>query len=330
MDGTIIMRSSLPPLSFVTSVVGTLLVWGTLLELYLMRQLKRQQRRRAKCTKVLVVGSDSSADMVGCTTYDLTSAAPPNKNDLPIGIVIPRSMNNNDSDENLAGNSSNGSGGVGGSSGSSATDTTSTTITTNLSNGGGGGAGVLDTSNTSTASTVQSIVDDHHLHLHHHHHHHHVVAEERHFGICTELLLSFSVITNFRAICDRTVGSDSISCIHGLRAISMAWVILGHTCIITFKYSDNMELRKLVEKQFLFQTVTNGAYSVDTFFFMSGFLVSYIYFRTNAKGKLEKLSQGVGEVTAGTFHFFGLLVYRFIRCVWMDACGMETSFSDSR
>lgn len=265
-----------PHLSFVTSAVGVLLVWGTLLELYLTRRLRRQKRRRReKCTKVLVVGAaDSIADIVGCTTYDLTSAAPPSKGDLPIGIVIPRNasngngnasggMNNNDSDENLAGN-----------------DSTSASVPS------------ADASTSSAAAVVS--------------------ADER-FGVCTELLLSFSVITNFRAICDRTVGSDSISCIHGLRAISMAWVILGHTCIIIFKYSDNMELRKVVEKQFLFQTVTNGAYSVDTFFFMSGFLVSYLYFRTNAKGKLEKLSQGVSEVTAGTFHFFGLVVYRFIR-----------------
>lgn len=93
----------------------------------------------------------------------------------------------------------------------------------------------------------------------------------------------------------------------------MAWIILGHTCIIAFKYSDNMELRKVVEKEFLFQTISNGAFSVDTFFFISGFLVSFIYFRTNAKGKLEKLSKGVNEFTAGALHFFGLVVYRFIR-----------------
>lgn len=74
-----------------------------------------------------------------------------------------------------------------------------------------------------------------------------------------------------------------------------------------------MELRKVVEKQFIFQTISNGAFSVDTFFFISGFLVSYIYFRTNAKGKLEKLSKGVNEITAGSFHFLGLLMYRFIR-----------------
>lgn len=120
-------------------------------------------------------------------------------------------------------------------------------------------------------------------------------------------------MNNFKAICDRGVGADTIPSIHGLRAISMAWVILGHACIIVFKYSDNMELRKVVEKEFLFQTISNGAFSVDTFFFISGFLVSYIYFRTNAKGNLEKLSQGVNEVTAGTFHFLGLIVYRFVR-----------------
>lgn len=74
-----------------------------------------------------------------------------------------------------------------------------------------------------------------------------------------------------------------------------------------------MELRKVVEKEFWFQTISNGAFSVDTFFFISGFLVSYLYFRTNAKGKLEKLSQGVNEITAGTFHFFGLVGYRFVR-----------------
>lgn len=42
-------------------------------------------------------------------------------------------------------------------------------------------------------------------------------------------------------------------------------------------------------------------------------MISYIYFRTNAKGNLEKLSQGVSEITAGTYHFLGLIIYRFVR-----------------
>lgn len=45
----------------------------------------------------------------------------------------------------------------------------------------------------------------------------------------------------------------------------------------------------------------------------SGFLVSYIYFRTNAKGKLEKLAQGMSEISSGALQFIGLICYRFIR-----------------
>ncbi|XP_011054574.1 PREDICTED: nose resistant to fluoxetine protein 6-like isoform X1 [Acromyrmex echinatior] len=137
--------------------------------------------------------------------------------------------------------------------------------------------------------------------------------EEQHLSIFEELLLSFSVPANMKIICDRNVGSDTISTVHGLRAISMAWVILGHTCIIVFKYSDNMEYRKVVEKRFLFQTITNGAFSVDTFFFMGGLLVSFLYFRTNAKGDLKRLTQGTRGFAAGTLKFIGLLVYRFCR-----------------
>ncbi|XP_036139325.1 nose resistant to fluoxetine protein 6 isoform X2 [Monomorium pharaonis] len=137
--------------------------------------------------------------------------------------------------------------------------------------------------------------------------------EEQNLSIFEELLLSFSVSANMKIICDRNVGRDTISTVHGLRAISMAWVILGHTCIIVFKYSDNMEYRKVVEKRFLFQTITNGAFSVDTFFFMGGLLVSFLYFRTNAKGDLKRLTQGTRGFAAGTLKFIGLLLYRFCR-----------------
>lgn len=118
---------------------------------------------------------------------------------------------------------------------------------------------------------------------------------------------------NLRTICDQTVGSDTIPVIHGLKSISMAWVILGHTCIVAFKYSDNMEYRRVIQKEFLFQTITNGAFSVDTFFFTSGLLVSFLYFRTNAKGKLDPLTKGHKGFIAGLLHFIGLICYRFAR-----------------
>nr|CAD7410908.1 unnamed protein product [Timema cristinae] len=131
-------------------------------------------------------------------------------------------------------------------------------------------------------------------------------------GIWSEVVLSFSVRLNLKTICDQTVGEDTIPTIHGLRSISMAWVILGHTCIVAFKYSDNMEYRGLVEKEFLFQTISNGAFSVDTFFFISGVLVSFLYFRTVAKIDVTKLTMSTG-VLSNFMQFLGLLGYRFLR-----------------
>lgn len=84
--------------STVTSIVSILLVWSTLYEAILITRARRALRNKRRVKEDIVTDSSSG---IGCTTYDLTSAVP-NKNDLPIGIVIPRGMNNNNSDENLA------------------------------------------------------------------------------------------------------------------------------------------------------------------------------------------------------------------------------------
>lgn len=52
-------------------------------------------------------------------------------------------------------------------------------------------------------------------------------------------MLAFSVRRNLLTIWDRSVGDDTIPTVHGLRCISMSWVIMGHTCIIVFKYSGS-------------------------------------------------------------------------------------------
>uniref|UniRef100_A0A1B6DRX4 Nose resistant-to-fluoxetine protein N-terminal domain-containing protein n=1 Tax=Clastoptera arizonana TaxID=38151 RepID=A0A1B6DRX4_9HEMI len=131
-------------------------------------------------------------------------------------------------------------------------------------------------------------------------------------SLFNEILLSFSVRRNMNTICDRSVGVDTIPTIHGLRSLSMAWVILGHTCIVAFKYSDNMSYRGLVEKEFMFQTINKGAFSVDTFFFISGLLVSFLYFRTTAKHDFSKITRTKGIVTS-FLQFIGMIGYRFGR-----------------
>ncbi|XP_046402916.1 O-acyltransferase like protein-like [Ischnura elegans] len=73
-----------------------------------------------------------------------------------------------------------------------------------------------------------------------------------------------------------------LECLHGLRFFSLLWVILSHTYYLAFLYCDNKHYRGVVERDFLFQTIGNGPFAVDTFFFISGLLVSFLYFRSAA------------------------------------------------
>ncbi|VVC86998.1 unnamed protein product [Leptidea sinapis] len=132
-------------------------------------------------------------------------------------------------------------------------------------------------------------------------------------GVWSELLLSFSMKANILQILDQSVGADTVPVVHGLRTLSMVWVIFGHTCIVVFKYADNTALRAILEKSFWFQLIISAVYSVDTFFCLGGMLVTFLYFRTNAKGKLDRLTKGRRKVTAGLLQFLGLIGYRFAR-----------------
>lgn len=118
----------------------------------------------------------------------------------------------------------------------------------------------------------------------------------------------------------------NVSLVSNFIKISLTHVVFEHffqiknnfelfTMLMIWFPSDNMEFRRVIEKDFLFQTISNGAYSVDTFFFASGLLVSFLYFRTNAKGKLDPLTKGKKGFSAGFLHFFGLVFYRFLRLV---------------
>ncbi|CAH1725180.1 unnamed protein product [Aphis gossypii] len=131
---------------------------------------------------------------------------------------------------------------------------------------------------------------------------------------CTavNMLLAFSVRRNLRQICDKSIGEDTISTVHGLRSLSMVWIVLGHVCIVSFKYSDNMEFRTTAERHMLFQLINKATFSVDTFFFISGLLVSFLYFRTTAKVDVNKLTKTTGFLS-NFIEFIGLLIYRFCR-----------------
>ncbi|XP_078685733.1 nose resistant to fluoxetine protein 6-like [Branchiostoma floridae x Branchiostoma belcheri] len=98
-------------------------------------------------------------------------------------------------------------------------------------------------------------------------------AQER--PLC-KLLLAFSVRTNTRKLLSTRESPDSLGCLHGIRFLSMTWVILGHTFGFVIDYLDNPLYGLNIMKRFSFEPILNGFLSVDSFFFLSGVLMAYL------------------------------------------------------
>ena len=115
------------------------------------------------------------------------------------------------------------------------------------------------------------------------------------------VFLAFSVYTNGRKLLDTSTTRDTLGCLHGIRFFSNAWVILGHTyyLLVPFKHQNPSKLLSFFGN-FGFLTITDATVSVDTFFLLSGLLVSYSVMRS-----LEK--------TKGKFNIVMFYVHRYIR-----------------
>lgn len=88
-------------------------------------------------------------------------------------------------------------------------------------------------------------------------------------GLFLNLLLSFSCLTNGKKILSVDAPQNgSIDCVHGLRFFSICWIIMVHTYLQVFAIADNKTMRSITERSFLYQTVSNATFSVDTFFFI--------------------------------------------------------------
>ncbi|XP_046547018.1 nose resistant to fluoxetine protein 6-like isoform X1 [Haliotis rubra] len=114
-------------------------------------------------------------------------------------------------------------------------------------------------------------------------------------GVCRRLLLCFSFSRNTEKIFDTSRKEGSLRCIHGIRVLSMAWVILGHIIVYTRGVTDEnvTEVLKKV-KDFSMQAVVNASLAVDTFFLIGGCLVSFLFLRQVKKtGKLTGMQMAM-------------------------------------
>ncbi|XP_047501948.1 nose resistant to fluoxetine protein 6-like [Penaeus chinensis] len=90
-------------------------------------------------------------------------------------------------------------------------------------------------------------------------------------------LLVFSVSSNLKKIfqINNKQSPSVITCLQGMRVLSMAWILWGHSFGVKMGISKNLIGAHRLTSKVIDQTYVNATYSVDTFFFMSGLLVVY-------------------------------------------------------
>ncbi|EDV44675.1 uncharacterized protein Dana_GF20203 [Drosophila ananassae] len=107
------------------------------------------------------------------------------------------------------------------------------------------------------------------------------------------LVKAFSARANCRflfQIVETRSNPNVIDCLHGIRCLSFIWVVFGHDYLV-YLYSPNLNYVDLHwwRRSAYSMLLQHAAYSVDTFFFLSGLLLVIIALRTMEKtnGKLN-------------------------------------------
>eukprot|EP01114_Cavostelium_apophysatum_P007529 TRINITY_DN1963_c0_g2_i1.p1 TRINITY_DN1963_c0_g2~~TRINITY_DN1963_c0_g2_i1.p1 ORF type:complete len:686 (-),score=138.42 TRINITY_DN1963_c0_g2_i1:47-2104(-) len=103
-------------------------------------------------------------------------------------------------------------------------------------------------------------------------------STERKSPFIVRFLLCFSPITNLEKLLVPT-SVPHLASLNGLRTLSMLWVIMGHSIYwasFTTGYANPEKIRFGELQDVMSQIIINAPYSVDAFFYMSGFLVTYL------------------------------------------------------
>nr|CAH7715537.1 unnamed protein product [Callosobruchus chinensis] len=92
------------------------------------------------------------------------------------------------------------------------------------------------------------------------------------------MLVAFSIYTNWKKIFSTKKTENNLTCLNGLRVVSMMWIILGHLygIVVMMPKANFLDFIKAHESiEAAFPMAANLA--VDTFFVVGGLLVSYVF-----------------------------------------------------
>ena len=96
-----------------------------------------------------------------------------------------------------------------------------------------------------------------------------------------------------------------------MRVLSMGWVVLGHTLLwmVQANLDNVVYVGRTMESSFLPQLIFNGLFSVDTFFFLSGFLATFLLF----KAFLQRPDSAPSSPAHSTLFTLRIYLARYLR-----------------
>ncbi|XP_067685737.1 O-acyltransferase like protein-like [Haliotis asinina] len=100
-------------------------------------------------------------------------------------------------------------------------------------------------------------------------------------GVITDVLLCFSFPTNVTSVLGEG-NTNLLFCLSGVRFLSISWIVMGNCISFIHKAPDSVENSVTgveLAQSFWFQAVINCTFAADTFFILSGTLLSYTFIR---------------------------------------------------
>ncbi|XP_076395937.1 nose resistant to fluoxetine protein 6-like isoform X2 [Megachile rotundata] len=117
------------------------------------------------------------------------------------------------------------------------------------------------------------------------------------------ILTYFSIYSNLKEIFDVSNLSEDLKMMHGIRVFGTVWIIVGHAIIYSSNTSDRGQV--FINLGTLpYQVMTNATLQVETYLFLSGFVLTFGYIKSQRKPRSFR------ECVIG---FVGGVIKRYVR-----------------
>lgn len=139
-------------------------------------------------------------------------------------------------------------------------------------------------------------------------------------------LHEYSAITTLKKIFSLNKNHSTYSFLNGIRALSLFWIILGHSFIFQLTISDNiLHVLDILRNSYTMQLLLGAIFGVDTFFFISGFLAVFAFLNTfKIQGKSFKQTKKRNKIS---FYLRWLSISTFICLLFSSLLSFNSNIS---